>query len=78
MLEAYPSHVRSHVDTSGEIYGAHIHLGDPREEQIVKDVKAAIEVLPLSRWVRRFQAHARVLDHGQYVLTHPFAGELFG
>lgn len=77
MLEAYPSHVRSHMDDDREIFGAHIHLGDPRNEQIVKDVKATMEALPLSRWVSRFKAHARVLNSGGHSLKHPFADSLF-
>jgi len=78
MLEVYPSHVRSHVDVDSEVYGPHFHLGDHRDEQLVRSIRGLVDALPQERWIRRFKAHTSISDIGSYVLTHPLSGSLFG
>ena len=76
-VEAYPSHMRSHSDENGEIFGSHIHLGDPRDEQLIKMVLKGVDELSLERWIYRFRSHATVRDDDPKQLISPFAGELF-
>lgn len=81
MLEVMPRHKRSHVDGSLELYGPHIQLGDEREEgdtHRVRRVISRLDVRSVNGWIRRFQRHARVYDGGNYPLTPPFHGDLFG
>lgn len=77
MLEVYPRHVRSHMEDGVELFGSHIHLGDHRVEQVVKDVRGAVETLPIERWIRRFKAHVNLRDRDRFALKPPFADSMF-
>lgn len=78
MLEVYPAHVVSHRDNGAEIRGPHVHLGDPRLEQIVKSVKVNVDLISVTRWVERFRRHAQVRDNGDLRLTHHLSETLWG
>lgn len=77
MIEVYPSHERSHQEPGKVIFGPHLHLGDPRLEQIVREIKCSLDSVHLKRWVARFRRHAKIMDAGNRRLSPPFAGDLF-
>lgn len=78
MLEVYPSHVRSHVEPDKtEMFGPHIHLGDPRLGQVTREVLAQIGAATAQAWVKRFRRHAKIQDHLGAKLTAPFGEDLF-
>lgn len=72
MIEAYPCYFRSHRDSNGDIFGPHIHLGDDRLEQVVKQLRASRDGLPFSHWAGRFVRHARTHYPEQQPLPGPF------
>lgn len=84
MIESYPDFMRSHRDeVVGQIYGPHLHLGDPRLEQIVKDLHSSDSDAPFSYWIKKFVRHAKVYSNeGIGSIEGPFsntkAGNLFG
>ncbi len=83
MIESYPSYMRSHRDeVVGQIYGPHLHLGDPRLGQVVKDLCSPGEDTPFSYWIKKFVRHAKVYSNeGIGSIEGPFssakAGNLF-
>lgn len=78
MLEAWPSHVRSHKFKDGTpLFGPHVHLGDYRLEEVTRAVRAAISSTTEQRWVERFARHASIRA-GRSPLTSPFVNDLFG
>ena len=79
MIETYPSYMVSHRDRSnGQIYGPHLHLGDDRLDQVVKELHAPSDGLPFSYWAKRFVRHARVYSQGDKGIPGPFPGDIFG
>lgn len=80
MIESYPSYMTSHRDKNGEIFGPHLHLGDDRIEQIVKQIFAREDGLPFSHWAKRFVRHARVHAPNSHDIDipGPFENDIFG
>lgn len=72
MIEAYPCYFRSHRDSKGDIFGPHIHLGDERLEQVVKQLRTSQDGLPFAHWAGRFVRHARVYCSEGKPLPGPF------
>lgn len=77
MLEVYPAHMVSHTGKSETIKGPHIHLGDGRLEQRTRAVFGASSARSITRWIKRFQRHARVHDNDPLRVTHPLSDTLF-
>lgn len=76
MIEAMPSHKRSHVEDDLEIYGSHILLGDPRAgSHVVRAIISSLSISDHIGWLSRFRRHARI-QAGDYDLT-PISGPLF-
>lgn len=78
MLEIYPKHERSHSENGVVFFGPHIHLGDPRLDQITRIVHANLDGPTVNRWIERFRRHARILDNDHRQLCAPFTDDLFG
>ncbi|MBA1213402.1 hypothetical protein [Pseudomonas oryzihabitans] len=78
MLEVYPSHVRSHKEPGVELFGPHIHLGDPRLAQVTRSAISSLDRATAQRWVERFRRHAKIRDNGSKILSPPFENDLFG
>lgn len=78
-LDIHPKWMRSHRDKKllKDYFGPHIHLGDGRIDQLVRQVECGITDALDPQWIERFRRHARVLNDSDNIITGPFENNLF-